>query len=134
MSDSPIQFYCMGHHNLLGTHKNTFEFSRDDHLTVNGDCILGVSATFTLPLLQPALSWKRAKIVLFCQGISDFVEFDVNAEFCSNHELVIRKSSFLSDRTFGINTTKGAIDISRELIERLKNPDASLLVTIEKIF
>jgi len=39
-------FYCFGHENIQATHKNTIEFTKEDSLTKNGDCIVGVKADF----------------------------------------------------------------------------------------
>ena len=39
-------FHAFGHKNLLGTHKNTLEFTKDKNLTLKGDCIVGVNADF----------------------------------------------------------------------------------------
>ena len=44
------KFNAYGHPNILGTHKTTFEFTKDNELTLNGDCIVGVKADFELSL------------------------------------------------------------------------------------
>lgn len=133
MSGQPIAFRCRGHHNLLGTHAKTLELTCDDHLTKDGDCIIGVSAEYALALVEHVLTWKRAKITVSCEGYSDSLEFDVNPHFCSEHEIVIRKSGFISDRTLGINATKASVDLCRDMIQRLKNPKSILKVTIEEV-
>ena len=46
--------------------------------------------------------------------------------------MVIRKTDYLSDRTFAINADKAAIDIDRRIIESLKNPENKVEVVIEK--
>ena len=35
---------CRGHPLVLGTHPTTFEVTREDHLTENGNCIIGIAA------------------------------------------------------------------------------------------
>jgi hypothetical protein len=45
-------------------------------------------------------------------------------------EMVLRKSDFASERTLGIRADKAAKDISRELVERLKNPNQQVKITL----
>ena len=35
---------CRGHPLVLGTHPTTFEVTCEDHLTENGNCIIGIAA------------------------------------------------------------------------------------------
>ncbi|MEM2131517.1 MAG: DUF371 domain-containing protein, partial [Candidatus Woesearchaeota archaeon] len=41
-----IIFNFSGHENLLGNHKNSFEFTKEKELTKRGNCIIGVMADF----------------------------------------------------------------------------------------
>lgn len=47
-----MQFHITGHENILSTHKNTFEFTKDKHLTKSGTCIVGVNADFELEKIK----------------------------------------------------------------------------------
>jgi hypothetical protein len=44
--------------------------------------------------------------------------------------MVIRKSDYLSDRTLAIHADKAANDLSRELVEKLKNPRQKAKITL----
>ena len=46
------KFHAYGHPNILGTHKTTLEFTKDEDLTSNGNCIIGVKADFELSRLK----------------------------------------------------------------------------------
>jgi uncharacterized protein len=122
-------FKIFGHINMLATHPTTLEFTRDLELTKRGDCIVGVNADFKIT--KEVLSAKKIKVTIACSGVSDYITADVNPDFSDMHEIVIRKSGFLSKRTLGINADKAAIDIDRRIIEKLKNPDNFALVKIE---
>ena len=39
-----IEIPFSGHSNILSLHKKTIEITKDSHLTINGDCIIGVNA------------------------------------------------------------------------------------------
>ncbi|MBU3940993.1 MAG: DUF371 domain-containing protein [Nanoarchaeota archaeon] len=110
-----MKFIAYGHENVLGTHKTTLEFTKDDFLSKQGDCILGIK----LDKVPSALSGK-VRIQLKVGDFVDEIEFIANEEFKYPNEFVIRKSDFLDGRTFGINSDKAACDIKREIIEELK--------------
>jgi hypothetical protein len=48
--------------------------------------------------------------------------------------MVIRKTNFTDQRTFAINADKVAKDIKRELVEKMKNKEAVLDITITPYF
>src|SRR3989338_1936795 len=41
-------FTCCGHENVTARHKTTLEFTKDNELSLKGDCIVGVKADFSL--------------------------------------------------------------------------------------
>ncbi len=45
-------FNCCGHKNISARHKNTFEFTKDEEVNPEGDCIVGVMADFSLAQLK----------------------------------------------------------------------------------
>ncbi len=47
------------------------------------------------------------------------------------HEMVIRKSEFVSPRTLAIRADAAAKDIPRRMVESLRNPDCRGLLRIE---
>ena len=54
---------------------------------------------------------------------------NVNKNFNSDHEIVVRRSNFISDRTLGINADKSSFEINRKIINKLK--DSSNIVKVE---
>lgn len=126
-----MKFKIYGHVNVLSTHHTTLEFTKDKDLTKRGDCILGVNSDFKVS--KEILSAKKIKITITCDNISDFINADVNSGFDDNHEIVIRKTGFLSKRTLGINADKASIDIDRRIVLKLKSPDSFADVSIEVV-
>src|SRR3989338_8033195 len=117
------------HRNVLCTHKTTIEFTTDSELTLRGDCILGVNADFDLKELKKIKG--KFKVAITCGKLKDsFIAYSVNS-FNSDHELVIRKTSFISPRTFGIKSNKSSSEINRDLVNLLRKHAGT--VKIEKI-
>ena len=127
-----MKFNIFGHENILSLHRNTLEFTKDTSLTKQGDCIIGVKADFSYEQLMKIVKlWDKAKAVIFVDDISDDFEFYINKKFNDKHEIVIRKTDFLSDRTLGIKASKAACDINRDIIEELKKGKTALVEFIK---
>lgn len=119
-----VIFNISGHKNILGTHKNTIEFTKDSNLTLNGDCIIGVKVDFDLHELKALVKkYSKIKIIILVDNLVEEINAVSNPEFNDKHEIVIRKTDFISERTLGIKADKAVLDLDRELINKLKNPE-----------
>ena len=127
-----------GHENVRATHHATVEFTKDTHLSSNGDCILVMSTDKALANLSPefkaALKQSHAKLTVkietggFCEEI--YAWGSPQLTLSHGQEMVIRKSDYVSDRTLAIRADKAAKDLSRELVEKLKNPKQQVKITL----
>jgi hypothetical protein len=45
-------------------------------------------------------------------------------------DIVVRKSSFISDRTLAIGADKAACDFSRKLVRKLRSPEQQVKITL----
>ncbi len=131
--DLKYTFYAYGHENILATHEKTIEFTKDDFLTKKGDCIIGIKANFDLEKLKKFLKFRKARMLIGSDRAKDEIVFGINPRFSSNNELVVRKTDFVSERTFGINANKSASGLNRKIFEILKNPDKKIKAVIESI-
>ena len=135
------KFKAYGHPNILGTHKATLEFTKDDALSLKGDCIVGVKADFKLNKLKEfikASSNKKVTITIQAiskdkkhQKIKEEVSAELNANFNDSKEFVIRKTNFVSERTFAISSNKAALGLNRDLIQFLKEKSSKIGVIIK---
>lgn len=127
-------FQVYGHPNIRATHVKTLEFTKDSDLTERGDCIVGIKANFNKSKVKDFE--KKVKIICTVidpetkNTISSEFKCKVNQNFESDHELVLRKSGFDSERTFGFGLNRGANWLDRKIVEILQNPDAEMDVTI----
>ena len=114
-----ISFTAKGHPKITAEHRSTLEFTKEDHISGNGDCILGVSSNHNIRELNKLSG--RLIFVINVEGIEDTFEATIpkNHEISDEKELVIRTSSFVSSRTYAIGSSKASIDIDRNLIESL---------------
>ena len=131
------KFNAYGHPNVLAMHKTTLEFTRDKELSLKGDCIVGVNSDFNVEgIMQFIKKSKNNKITITIETISkpqiqEKIAAELNPIFDGNNELVIRKTSFLSERTFAINSNKAAFDLNDGLIHYLKEKKNKISVIIE---
>jgi hypothetical protein len=51
-------------------------------------------------------------------------------QFTHQTDLVVRKSDYVCGRTLAIRADKAASDFSRELVEKLKDPNQEVKVTL----
>ena len=114
-------FSISGHKNVLATHRTTLEFTKDSHLTLRGDCIVGISAGFSEEELKGFLGMQKLKITITAGGFSDTVNSVPNAKFSSGREMVIRVGDVDSERTFAVRADKAAAGLNRRLVAALKS-------------
>jgi len=119
-----IEFF--GHKNLLATHKTTLEITKDNFLTKRGDCIIGIKSNKGAKDLSDfTKSFLRSENKVIIRIIVDDIEerfFAYGSKyltFLSENSIVIRKSSFVDDRTIAIFSEKAAKDINRLIVEKL---------------
>jgi hypothetical protein len=130
--------FAQGHKNILATHKTTLEFTKDKNLTKNGDCIIAVAADKALANLSAEFKKKlrnsRSHLILSIEagGISEQLEAqgDPKLILASPTDAVIRKSGHICNRTLAVNADKAAQDLSRDLVEKLKNPRQKVKITL----
>ena len=130
--------YAQGHPNVLGTHKMTFEVTRDSQLSKRGDCVIGVSANkatkdFGFAFKEACRSeGARITVCLEAGGIAETIHGlgSRGLSFSNPKEIVGRKSLYTSDRTIMIGSDKAASDLDRRLIAALKSPNTKLKVQI----
>jgi len=130
------KFHAYGHQNILGTHKATLEFTKDEEVSLKGDCIVGVNADFELKDLKEFIKGRESKKVSITietsdRKIKESIAAEMNPEFNSSHELVIRKTDFISERTLAIRANKAAFELNKELIGFLKEKRSKINVIIE---
>jgi len=132
------KFTAYGHPNILGTHKTTLEFTKEHELSLKGDCIIGVNSDFNLIEIKKFIKEQKNKkvAIIIAPEFKKFQEViiaELNPNFSSEKEFVIRKTDFVSERTFAISSNKAAFGLNRGLIDYLKEKKNRITVIIENI-
>ncbi len=128
-----------GHVNVSAAHKTALEFTRDTHLSKKGDCIIAVAADKGLADLSAKfkenLRKPHAKLTILIEAgeIMERVEAYGSPQLVLTHptDMVIRKSDYVDNRTLAIQADKAALDLSRDLVEKLRNPKQKVKITLE---
>jgi len=128
-----------GHEMVRAFHPTTIEVTTEEELTARGDCIIGVGADKGCAQLGNAVKTgirtvgARVRIRIIVGGLQFVVSARGNPglELTSPHEMVVRRSSFLSDRTVAVHADFAACDIPRPMIRLLTNPQTVGRLEIE---
>jgi len=118
---------CKGHPHVLGNHPTTFEVTRENHLTKNGNCIIGIAADKGCNDLSAefkrVLCHDNAVLVtrLTCEGV--FVEVKSRGSsgltLHDPTDIVWRRSTFVCGRTIGILSDHVARSLPEALMANL---------------
>ena len=125
-----IEIPFSGHKNVLSLHKKTVEITKEPHLTVNGDCIIGVNAGIACIDLPEKFKKKaqnsNSEITFTIKvGSSSFIIHGKGSEKLTlkhKNDIVLRKSAFVCSRTLAINCDMASDDIPRTMIKKLQKP------------
>ena len=118
-----------GHPMVRATHPTTIEVTTEDYLTESGDCIIGVGASKGCAGLNDeirgAIRREAAEvtITIVVGGLRHLVraEGGPDLELSDPHEIVVRKSGFVSGRTLAVRSDSGSRNIPREMVRMLKS-------------
>jgi hypothetical protein len=127
-----------GHENVQATHKTTFEITKETQLSKRGGCIIAVSANKAMANLSSEfkenLRKEKAKIMILIEagGAAEVVNAFGSPRLILTHrtDIVVRKSNYICNRTLAIQANKAACDLSRNLVEKLKNPKQKVKITL----
>jgi hypothetical protein len=133
-----VTFSAHGHENVVSTHKTTFEVTKEVTLTKQGDCIVAVESTKAasdLPIeFKEAARKEGARITVTVEAneLKETIRAEGSSKLQFTHQtdLVVRKSDYVCGRTLAIRADKAASDFSRELVEKLKDPNQEVKVTL----
>ncbi len=113
-------------------------FTKENHLKTTGDCIVGINADKGLmdfsknfrEMLKKETSTLKINLEAAC--LTETIQAYGSPKLVLTHpiDMVIRKSDFISDRTMAIHADKSSKDLSRQLVEKLKDPKQKIVITI----
>ncbi|MEM2342381.1 MAG: DUF371 domain-containing protein [Candidatus Bathyarchaeia archaeon] len=132
------EIIAFGHKLIRSTHETTFEVTREAYLTERGDCIIAVRANKAARDLSQSFKEIARKpnaeitVIIEVNGEKEIIKAfgSPNLTFTHPTDIVIRKSSYICGRTVAIRADKAACDLSRRLIEKLRNPENKVKIIL----
>ena len=134
-----LEIPLTGHKHVLSLHEKTLEITKDDELTPQGDCIVGVNSNISCIDLPEKMKKKiqnpetKIKFTLKVGELSFKVQGYGSEKLTLKHvsDIVLRKSAFTCSRTIAINCDKASSDIPRDFVHLLQNPQTKGKMIIE---
>lgn len=130
-----------GHPNVQSLHAKTIEITKEEHLTLRGDCIIGVRANKACAGLDEALKHKlksntaivRIQVIVGSESFLITGLGDQQLELLSPHDIVIRKTNFVCPRTMSVRCDKACIEMPRKMVKMLQDRDTEGIfrITVE---
>ncbi len=129
MIQDEVTFY--GHPNVRSLHSKTVEITRDGHLTLRGDCIIGVRASkacadFDQNLRRRLRSNDSVVRIEIMVGDESFLingKGDERFTLQNPHDIVIRKTGFVCPRTMSVRCDRASSDVPRKMVRMLQDTE-----------
>jgi len=131
-------FLARGHRNILALHKTTVMTTREAHLSRKGDCVVAISSEKGLvdlnPEIKEAARRPGAAIILTLRVGGEAFEVKgmghPSLTYADPNDMVTRKSGYICDRTLMIHSDRAACDMPRTIVDKLRDPNTILYVTV----
>ena len=115
------------------------EITKDDSLTSQGDCIVGVNSGISCMDLPDKMKEKiqnpesKIRFTIKAGKFSFKIQGHGSPKLTLKHvsDIVLRKSAFTCSRTIAINCDKASSDIPRDFVHLLQNPQTKGKMIIE---
>jgi len=113
-------------------------FTKEKHLSKTGDCIVAVAADKAVADLSREIKEKLKKpnakltITIEADGLTQRINASGSQKLVLTNQtdMVVRKGDYISDRTLAIHADKSSSNLPREFIEKLKNPEQKIKITL----
>jgi len=139
MVQDEVIFY--GHPNVQSLHAKTIEITKEEHMTLRGDCIIGVRADKACAGLDEALKHKlrsnsaivRIEVIVGTESFLITGVGDERLNLLSPHDIVIRKTNFVCPRTMSVRCDKASLELPRKMVKMLQDRDRKAIfrITVE---
>jgi hypothetical protein len=139
MVQDEVIFY--GHTNVQSLHAKTIEITKEEHMTLRGDCIIGVRADKACAGLDEALKHKlrsnsaivRIEVIVGTESFLITGVGDERLNLLSSQDIVIRKTNFVCPRTMSVRCDKASLELPRKMVKMLQDRDRKAIfrITVE---
>jgi len=130
--------FARGHENVSATHETTLEITREKQLSKKGNCVIAVAADKAIDDLRLEFKERlrndqtRLVVLVDAGGITETVNAVGDSRLILAHptDIVVRKSPYVCKRTLAIRADRCAAELSRELVDKLRDPKQQVKITL----
>ena len=76
----------------------------------------------------------KIKIIIKVDDLTEEINCEINPDFNSDREMVIRKSDFVDERTFAVRADKSASELDKGIVELLSCSGKEIEVFVEEYY
>lgn len=127
-----------GHTNITSNHSTTFMITKDIDIGIRADCVIGVQSDKAVADIDNEVKHaiRSGASIKFILEVDDMKEVingkgHPDLQLSDSNDMVIRKSEYKCGRTLMIKADKAATELSRDIINSLKDPEEKLKIIIE---
>lgn len=131
------EILAYGHPNIRATHRTTMEVTKEEEIGPRADCVIGVRANKSVRDLGEAVRKHLMEggeiCVVLLVGDMEFrlkAQGSRDLKLSNARDSVLRKSTYIDDRTLAIRATASSRDLPREMVRRLRNRGTQLVLAI----
>ena len=132
------EFFARGNSHVEATNQRMLVITKNADIKKDVDAVIAVGSEKACTELRYEFrnalkEAKRVKITIEAEGVEDkIVAYGSPAlKLSNNEEIMIRKDAFIDGRTLAILADKAANELKQELIEKLRNPNTTVKITLE---
>ncbi len=130
-------FTARGHPLISSRHRTTLEITKAPEITKKADCVIGVCSSKGCVDLSEGIrkaiqQGNEMSLVIRTSGIEEEVRGfgHPSLPLTDPVEMVFRKSDYICPRTVFIHADKAACDLSRALVDRLRDPRTEIIIEL----
>jgi uncharacterized protein len=130
--------WAFGHKNIQAVHPTTLMLTKEKHLKQTGDCIIAVAADKAVADLSAEFKDKLRKltakltILIEADDLKEQIKAYSSPMLTLSHstDIVVRRSDYICNRTLAIRADKASNNLPRALIEKMKDPEQEIKITL----
>jgi len=137
IKEAKDEIVAYGSLKISATNNNMLKIIKSEDSLKDADAIVAVKADksckdLKIDLKNALKEAKKVEITIECGGENDvIIAYGSPAlRFSSAEEIVVRKDDFIDGRTVAILADKSANELKQDLVEKLRNPNAIVKITL----
>ena len=135
---SKDEIVAYGSLKISATNSSMLKITKSEDALKDSDAVVGVKADKACKDLKSDLKnalkeAKKIEIAIKCGGEEDIITAygSPALRFSSAEEIIVRRDDVIDGKTVAILADKSANELKQDLVEKLRNPNATVKITLE---